>query len=169
MGRGAIWFGASGKPPPAQCHFRLVKIAATPRVCFAYPSCAESAVRRGGDAMKGYWLAHYDSGDRHGEGIAMLNSGELLGGDLEHVWSGTYEEEPPKLYARIRIVPFVSRQEESLMAREKPVILNLSGFCTDEFATLDGYPEGHEEEPFHVEMRRCRSVRAKPEPARKAA
>jgi hypothetical protein len=119
--------------------------------------------------MKGYWLAHYDSGDRHGEGIAMLSGGELLGGDLEHVWTGTYEEEPPKLYARIRIVPFVSRQEEATMAREKPVILNLNGFCTDEFATLDGYPEGREEEPFHVEMRRCRSMGAREAPAKKAA
>ncbi|HTV82960.1 MAG TPA: hypothetical protein VME18_09950 [Acidobacteriaceae bacterium] len=124
---------------------------------------------KGGKAMEGYWLAHYDSGSRRGEGIVMLRGGDLLGGDLEHVWTGTYEEESPKLYARIRIVPFVSCAEERSMAREQPVILSLSGFCTNEYATLEGYPEGYDGEPFHVEMRRCRSMRAQTEPERKAA
>ncbi|HTW62715.1 MAG TPA: hypothetical protein VMD55_12985 [Terracidiphilus sp.] len=119
--------------------------------------------------MEGYWLAHYDSGARHGEGMVMLRGGELLGGDLEHVWSGTYEEESPKLYARIRIVPFVSCAEERTMARELPVIVNLSGFCTSEFATLEGGPEGREGESFHVEMRRCQSIRTREAPERKAA
>lgn len=111
--------------------------------------------------MNGYWLAHYDSGARHGEGIVMLRGGDLMGGDLEHVWTGTYEEESPKLYARIRIAPFVSREEETTMAREQPVIVNLSGFCTDEYATLEGSPEGSNAEPFHVEMRKCRSIQAR--------
>lgn len=118
--------------------------------------------------MEGYWLAHYDSGARHGEGMVMLRGGDLLGGDLEHVWTGTYEEESPKLYARIRIVPFVSCAEERSMARELPVIVNLSGFCTEEFATLEGCPEGRDAESFHVEMRRCRSMHAA-EHERKAA
>jgi hypothetical protein len=110
--------------------------------------------------MEGYWLAHYDTGARHGEGMVMLRDGELLGGDLEHVWTGTYEEESPKLYARIRIVPFVSCAEERSMAREQPVIVDLSGFCTAEFARLEGCPEGRAGESFHVEMRRCRSMRS---------
>ena len=109
--------------------------------------------------MDGYWLAHYDSGTRHGEGIMMLRGGDLMGGDLEHVWTGTYEEEPPKLYARIRIVPFVSCAEERTMAREQPEIVNLSGFCTEEYATLEGCPEGRMGETFHVEMRKCRSIK----------
>lgn len=116
--------------------------------------------------MEGYWLTHYDAGSAHGDGIVMMHAGELLGGDLEHIWSGTYEEEPPKIYARIRIVPFVSREEEATMARERPLIMTLSGFCTNEFATLDGHPDEREDLPFHVEMRRCKSMH---EQAKKAA
>lgn len=107
--------------------------------------------------MEGYWLTHYEAGVAHGDGIAMLRGGELLGGDLEHMWSGTYEEEGSRLYARIRIVPFVSRQEEESMAREKPLILSMQGFCTGDFAVLEGHPDQREDLPFHVELRKCRA------------
>ena len=116
--------------------------------------------------MEGYWLAHYDSGERHGQGMVMLRGGDLLGGDLEHVWSGTYEEESATLSARIRIVPFVSCAEERSMARELPVIVDLSGVCTDDFALLEGWRAG---ERFRVEMRKCRSIHAQEETAKQAA
>ena len=108
--------------------------------------------------MEGYWLTHYDAGAVHGDGNAMLHGGELLGGDLEHIWSGSYEEEGPKLYARIRIAPFVTRQEEGTMAREKPMILSLKGYCTEEFARLEGHPDQREDLMFQVEMRKCKSM-----------
>lgn len=108
--------------------------------------------------MEGYWLTHYETGTSRGDGIAMLSKGELLGGDLEHVWSGTYEEEGSKLYARIRIVPFVSSPEEELMAREQPIILSLQGYCTEEYARLEGHPDHREDERFEVEMRKCKSM-----------
>jgi hypothetical protein len=110
--------------------------------------------------MEGYWLTHYDAGATHGDGIAMLHAGEFLGGDLEHVWSGTYEEEGAKVYARIRIAPFVSRLEEVTMAREKPMILSLRGYCTEHFARLEGHPDQREDLPFQVTMRKCRASRA---------
>ena len=119
--------------------------------------------------MEGYWLTHYESGTTRGDGIVMLHEGELLGGDLEHVWAGTYEEEPPKVYARIRITPFVSRPEEGAMARDQPVIMSLSGFCTEEFAALDGSPDGREDRPFHVEMRKCSAMRGRELVEEKAA
>lgn len=108
--------------------------------------------------MEGYWLTHYDAGSAHGDGIAMLHGGELVGGDLEHIWTGTYEEEDSHVYARIRIVPFVSRLEEESMAREKPIIMSLQGSCTEESATLDGHPDQREDLPFHVVMRKCKSA-----------
>ena len=116
--------------------------------------------------MEGYWLTRYDAGAAHGEGIAMLHAGELLGGDLEHVWRGTYEEEGPRVFAHIRIAPFVSREEEETMARDKPLILSLEGYCTDEFARLEGHPDQREDLLFQVEMRKCKSMggRAVPEP-----
>lgn len=107
--------------------------------------------------MEGYWLTHFDTATRHGDGIAMLHAGELVGGDLEHLWNGTYEEEGHKVYARIRIVPCVSRPEEETMAREQPVILSLHGYCTEHYARLEGHPDGREEEHFDVTMRKCRA------------
>jgi len=110
--------------------------------------------------MEGYWLTQYEAGKAHGEGIAMLSKGELLGGDLEHIWSGTYEEEGERLFARIRIVPFVSRPEEETMAREQPMIVSLQGTWTEDAARLEGHPDHREDLPFHVEMRKCRSMHA---------
>ena len=118
--------------------------------------------------MEGYWLTHYDAGKSHGDGIAILRSGERLGGDLDHVWRGSYEEEGPKLYARIRIAPFVSRPEEETMAREQPMILTLQGYCTEDYARLEGHPDHREDLQFQVEMRKCQSMHAH-QPARKAA
>lgn len=119
--------------------------------------------------MEGYWLTHYDAGSAHGDGIAMLRGGELLGGDLEHVWRGTYEEEGARVFARIRIAPFVTREEEGTMAREKPVILSLEGTCTEEFAQLEGHPDQREDVQFHVEMRKCKSLGGRAVPHDKAA
>ncbi len=107
--------------------------------------------------MEGYWLTHYRAGPSHGEGIMMMHNGELLGGDLEHVWRGTYEQEGSRLYVRIRIVPFVTRDEEELMARDRPLLLSLEGTCTEDDARLEGHPDEREDLPFHVELRRCRS------------
>ncbi|HTW49217.1 MAG TPA: GrlR family regulatory protein [Acidobacteriaceae bacterium] len=110
--------------------------------------------------MDGYWLTHFRVGERHGEGIVMMRGGELLGGDLEHVWRGTWEEEDGRVYARIRIVPFVSRHEEEWMAREMPLIVTLTGTCTEDTAQLEGHPDAREELVYRVEMRRFRSMHA---------
>jgi len=110
--------------------------------------------------MEGYWLTHYRAGPRHGEGLVMLHAGELLGGDLEHIWRGTYEEEEGRLLVRIRIVPFVSREEEETMARERPIILTLTGSCTENTAHLEGCPDAHDDLFYDVEMRRCRSLQS---------
>ncbi len=120
--------------------------------------------------MEGYWLTHYEAGAVHGDGIAMLQGGELLGGDLEHAWAGSYEQEGSRVYARIRIVPFVSRLEEELMAREKPLIVSLKGYCTEHFARLEGHPDERADLPFRITMRKCKAAHAGVhQPERKAA
>ena len=106
--------------------------------------------------MEGYWLTHFVAGKRHGDGIAMLHAGELVGGDTEHLWNGTYEEEGPRVFARIRIVPCVSRLEEETMAREQPMILTLRGHWTEHFARLEGHPDERADLPFRITMRKCR-------------
>lgn len=108
--------------------------------------------------MDGYWLTHFRVGERHGEGIVMMRAGELLGGDLEHVWRGTWEEENGRICARLRIVPFVSRHEEGTMAREMPLLLTLTGTHSDDMVYLEGHPDAREDLVCHVEMRRCRAL-----------
>jgi hypothetical protein len=110
--------------------------------------------------MDGYWLTHFRVGERRGEGMVMMRAGELLGGDLENVWRGTWEEEDGRVYARIRIVPFVSRHEEEWLAREMPLIVTLTGTHTEDMVQLEGHPDGREDVAYQVEMRRCRSMRA---------
>lgn len=110
--------------------------------------------------MEGYWITHIDTGTAHGDGIAMLRGGELLGGDLEHIWRGSYEKEGEKLTMRIRLSPFVTREEEGTMARERPVIVSLEGTCTEETATLAGHPDHREDVLIRVEMRKCKAMRS---------
>lgn len=120
--------------------------------------------------MEGYWLLHYDTGETSGDGIAMLHAGELVGGDLDHLWNGTYDREGPRLTARIGIAPVMSSPEEELMAREKLLILNLSGYCTDDFARLEGSVEHKPAHHFEITMRKCKgSVRGRDTAVDKAA
>jgi hypothetical protein len=110
--------------------------------------------------MEGYWQTHYEVGTTRGDGIAMLHDGELLGGDLEHVWSGTYEEDGPRLYMRIRIVPYVSTLEEEIMARDQPIIVSLSGYCTEDFARLEGSAEHRKDLRIEIMLRKCKGAEA---------
>ena len=107
--------------------------------------------------MKGYWLTHYKFGTVSGHGIAMLHEGELVGGDCEHIWSGTYEENGSTLDATIRVVPAVSSREVEALALDQPVILLLSGYCTEEFAWLEGYAEHRKDRRCEIEMRKCKA------------
>jgi hypothetical protein len=119
--------------------------------------------------MEGYWLLNYNTGKTSGDGIAMLHEGELVGGDLDHLWSGTYERQGPKLTARIGITPVLSSPEEEIMAREHPLIVNLSGYCTDDFARLEGNVEHETDLRFEITMRKCKSSLRSRETAAKAA
>jgi len=108
--------------------------------------------------MEGYWKFHYEIGATEGDGIAMLHEGELVGGDFEHVWTGTYEEDRPALNARIRITPSVSSEEEKIMARDKPRIFSLRGYCTEDFAALEGIAEHCTDQRIAITMRKCKGA-----------
>lgn len=107
--------------------------------------------------MEGYWITHCEIGTIHTDGIAITHAGELFGGDPDHIWTGVIEEDGPRLRARIRIVPAVSCQEAAVMARERPMILQLSGYGTEEFARLEGYAEDRNDLRFEITMRKCKS------------
>lgn len=108
--------------------------------------------------MEGYWKFHYEIGAANGDGIAMLHDGELVGGDFEHVWTGIYEEDRPALRARIRITPSVSSEEEKIMARDKPLIFSLRGYCTEDFAALEGSAEHCKDQRIAITMRKCKGA-----------
>jgi hypothetical protein len=91
--------------------------------------------------MNGVWITHFRAGAAHGSGIAVLRSGEILGGDLSHTWVGTYEEEGSQLYARVHIAPHTAAENEE---REKPFDVTLSGFRTNRNARLVGQADGSE-------------------------
>lgn len=106
--------------------------------------------------MEGYWLTHFETATSHGDGISTLQDGEIAGGDLEHLWSGTYEEDGPKLAARIRIVPLMSSADDELIAREPPIIVSLAGYCTNDFARLEGSAEHKSDLHIDIILRKCK-------------
>ncbi len=94
--------------------------------------------------MKGLWIAHFNAGAAHGNGIAVFRDGEILGGDFAHVWTGTYEEEGERLYARIRVAPFTTHREMEPMVHDRPMMVTLRGSCDEHDAMLSGHPDESE-------------------------
>ena len=90
--------------------------------------------------MNGVWVAHFSAGAAHGSGIAVLRSGEILGGDFSHSWVGTYEEEGSQLYARVHVAPHTGA-DDGESAQEEPFELTLSGFRTNRDARLVGHAD----------------------------
>ncbi len=81
--------------------------------------------------MNGLWIAHFNAGPAHGNGLAVFRAGEILGGDLAHTWVGTYEEEGPSLHARVRVAPYVQSQNGEPGVPERTVTMTLHGDCTE--------------------------------------
>jgi hypothetical protein len=90
--------------------------------------------------MNGLWIAHFDAGEAHGKGIAVLHGGEILGGDFAHTWVGSYRQEGSSLYARVRVAPYnghAAAEEHP----EKPVMITLTGTNTGQDARLAGHAD----------------------------
>lgn len=104
--------------------------------------------------MKGLWIAHFNAGGAHGNGIAVFREGEILGGDFAHTWTGTYEEEGSHLYARIRVAPYTSHHEMEPMVHDRTMMVTLSGTCDEHEAVLTGHPD-ESEVPVSIEMRKA--------------
>jgi len=88
--------------------------------------------------MTGLWIAHFTAGAAHGNGLAVLRDGEILGGDLAHTWVGTFEEEGAKVYARVRIAPYEPEPNGEPTATDHPRMMTLSGSCGEREAVLNG-------------------------------
>ena len=94
--------------------------------------------------MKGLWIAHFNAGPAHGNGIAVLREGEILGGDFAHTWIGTYQEEGKQLYARVRVAPYNGSHNGEATVADRPVMVTLTGELHAEDATLNGHPDDSE-------------------------
>ena len=92
--------------------------------------------------MNGLWIAHFNAGPAHGNGLAVFRAGEILGGDLAHTWVGTYEEEGRNLYARVRVAPYA--QDGAPVVPDRPVTMTLHGSRTEAEATLTGHADDSE-------------------------
>ncbi len=112
--------------------------------------------------ISGLWIVHFDAGAAHGKGLAVLQAGEILGGDLAHTWVGSCRQEGSSLYARVRVTP-ASRKawadpavRSSLYARvrvtpceeetkeehpERPMTVTLTGSYIEGQAMLAGHAE----------------------------
>lgn len=106
--------------------------------------------------MNGLWIAHFDAGAAHGNGLAVLRAGDILGGDLAHVWTGTYQREGDSLCARIQVSPCdesPAPADESGRT-EKPWMATLSGSCSGGDAWLSGHPD-NSDLPLNVRLHRA--------------
>lgn len=107
-----------------------------------------------GLSMNGLWIAHFNAGAAHGNGIAVLRAGEILGGDFAHTWIGTYEAEGSRLYARIRVAPYLPGEDGETQPGDQPMMMTLSGSCTESDVVLTGHPD-EGDVPVTIEMHKA--------------
>ena len=119
--------------------------------------------------MEGYWVMHYESRRSRGDGIVILQAGEIMGGDLDHLWNGTYEIEGQRFFARICIAPAGLCFEAERSTPQKGLTLSLAGYCTENYARLEGSPESQEDSRFEVTLCKCRAPHSQQALLRKTA
>jgi hypothetical protein len=102
--------------------------------------------------MEGIWYAHFIAGTNQGDGLAVLRNGEILGGDAQHIYKGSYQEDGRFLYANVRVAPSaVSPVPADL---EHPFSLFLKGSIAGTTATISGHPDNHPDVTVQVELRK---------------
>jgi hypothetical protein len=111
-------------------------------------------LQEGRKSMNGLWIAHFNAGPAHGNGLAVFRAGEILGGDYAHTWVGTYEEEGRNLYARVRVAPYISASNGELVVPERSVTMTLQGTRTEMEAELSGHADDSEV-TVSIEMHRA--------------
>jgi hypothetical protein len=103
--------------------------------------------------MEGLWYAHFTAGQAHGDGIAVLRDGAILGGDPAHTYTGSYQSDGPNFYANVRVSPYAAAKVPSNLAQ--PLKVFLKGSMTGDSATISGHPEQKADLKIAVEMHRA--------------
>jgi hypothetical protein len=113
----------------------------------------EAVFQRGGIKMEGLWYAHFTAGAAHGDGLAVLRDGEILGGDPAHTYSGTYQSDGNHLYANVRVSP--NRAATVPLDMDRPLMFFLKGSVAGDSATVAGHPDHNEELKIAVVLHRA--------------
>ncbi len=103
--------------------------------------------------MEGLWYAHFTAGPVHGEGMAVLRNGEILGGDPAHVYSGSYQSDGPNIYANVRVSPYALASVPADL--DRPLEVFLKGSIAGDSATVSGHPEQKSDLKIAVELHRA--------------
>jgi len=103
--------------------------------------------------MEGLWHTHFSSGPAHGDGIAVLRNGEILGGDASHIYTGSYQTDGSLLYVNVRVSRWLD--DEAAIDRSSPVTFFLSGSVAGDSATVTGHQDDHRDVTLAVELHRA--------------
>ncbi len=103
--------------------------------------------------MEGLWYAHFKSPQIQGEGMAVLRDGEILGGDPNHTYTGTYQWDGGHVYASVRVSPYAGVPTPN--PHEQPFTLFLRGSVTGDTATVAGHPDDRNDVQIAVELHRA--------------
>jgi len=102
--------------------------------------------------MEGLWYAHFNAGPVHGDGMAVLRNGEILGGDPAHTYTGSYQVDGKNIYANVRVSPSAEAVVPDL---ERPLTIVLRGSLTGDSAIVSGHPVHHADMTIAVELHRA--------------
>lgn len=103
--------------------------------------------------MEGLWHTHFNVGAAHGNGIAVLRNGELLGGDSSHIYVGSYYTDGPLLYLSVHVSDWL--EEKAAISPEMPQAFLFSGLVQGDSAVLAGHPDAHLDVTVAVELHRA--------------
>jgi hypothetical protein len=103
--------------------------------------------------MEGLWYTHFTAGQVHGDGMAVLRNGEILGGDPAHTYTGSYQFDGPNLYANVCVSPHATPSVPADL--ERPVTIFLKGSVAGDSATVSGHPDRHADVQIAVELHRA--------------
>jgi len=100
--------------------------------------------------MEGIWYARFTSGEVHGEGVAVLHDGKIEGGDPAHMYSGSYQEDGPHVYANVCVSPFAGSSLPTDLTH--PVTYFLQGSISGNLAKVTGHPDNRPDSYLLVEL-----------------
>jgi len=100
--------------------------------------------------MEGIWYAHFTSGEVHGQGLAVLHDGKIEGGDPTHMYTGSYREDGPHVYADVCVSPYAGASLPTDITH--PVTYFLQGSVSGNSARIAGHADNRPDVRILVEL-----------------